>query len=67
MDSREFYTPKDAADFLSINKMTILRLIKSGKLPATNIGTGQRMVYRISRGALSGFINKKNDTRSPKN
>jgi excisionase family DNA binding protein len=68
MDSiKEFYTPKDAADLLSINKMTILRLIKSGQLAATNIGTGQRMVYRISKSALSGFISKKHGNGNTKN
>ncbi len=59
MELKEFYTPKDAAEMLSVNKLTILRLIKGGKIQATNMGTGRRMVYRISKDVLSGFINKK--------
>lgn len=68
---QEFYSPKKAAEILSVNREHILRLINSGKLPASNVGTGHRNVYRISKQDLDNFINQNNKThgqsRDPKN
>ncbi|MFA5438173.1 MAG: helix-turn-helix domain-containing protein [Candidatus Omnitrophota bacterium] len=55
---KEFYSPKEAAEMLSVNRKTILTLINSGRLKATNIAVGTRALYRISRSELENFINQ---------
>lgn len=57
-DMKEFYSPKEAAEMLSVNRKTILTLINSGRLKATNIAVGTRALYRISRSELENFINQ---------
>lgn len=45
-------TETEVAAEMRISKKTVRRLIKSGKLVATNCGTGKRSFYRIHRDAL---------------
>jgi len=58
---KEYYSPKEAAEILSVNRKTILTLINSGKIVATNIAVGSRALYRISKQELNNFINKNQD------
>lgn len=54
----EYYSPIKAAEVLGVNREHILRLIKSGKIVASNIGTGHRAVYRISHEELANYLKK---------
>lgn len=54
---KEYYSPKEAAEKLSVNRKTILSLINSGRIKATNMATGTRALYRIPRKELEKFIN----------
>jgi len=56
METKELYSPKEAAEILMVNKEHILRSIKSGKLAAANIGSGKRAVYRISAKDIAKYL-----------
>jgi excisionase family DNA binding protein len=56
--NQEYYSPVEAAEVLGVNREHILRLIKSGKIVASNIGTGQRAVYRISITEVQHYLKK---------
>ena len=45
---REIFTPEQAADFLQVDKETIYRYIRQGKLVASKLGR----TYRIPRGSI---------------
>ncbi|MCK4501213.1 helix-turn-helix domain-containing protein [Candidatus Babeliales bacterium] len=53
---KEYNSPKEAAEILSVKREHILRLINNGQLPASNVGTGQRKVYRISIQDLNNYL-----------
>ena len=55
--NREYYSTKEVAEMLAINRKTLLSLIKSNKIVATNIAVGDRALYRISREELDKFTN----------
>jgi excisionase family DNA binding protein len=46
--SREIFTPKQAADYLQVDKETIYRYIRQGKLVASKLGRK----YRIPKGSI---------------
>ena len=48
----DFYLVEELAEKLRVNKMTIYRRIKAGKIEAYKIGK----LYRISREAFEKFI-----------
>lgn len=52
MIEKDYYTPKEVAEILSLHYLTILRNIKSGKLKAVRIG----QQFRISKEDLQSFI-----------
>ena len=45
---REIFTPKQAADYLQVDKETIYRYIRQGKLVASKLGRK----YRIPKGSI---------------
>ena len=45
---REIFTPEQAADYLQVDKETIYRYIRQGKLVASRLGR----TYRIPRGSI---------------
>jgi excisionase family DNA binding protein len=45
---REIFTPKQAADYLQVDKETIYRYIRQGKLVASKLGRR----YRIPKGSI---------------
>jgi len=55
---KDVYSPQQAAELLGVTKDHVLRLIKSGKLVASNIGLGQRAVWRISREGINNFLSE---------
>ena len=68
---KDYYTPKEAAELLSVNRRHILRLINLSKLAAYNVGSGQRAIWRISPDQIEKYLkaNKSNgkQTRTPQN
>jgi len=68
MEPKGFYTISEVASILSVNYMTVRRLVESGKIKALNIGEGtQRNTYRISAAELNNFIQSNVNTRTTKN
>ena len=67
----DIYSPQQAAELLGVTKDHILRLIKSKKLIASNIGLGQRSVWRISHEEINKFLTrskkKTNESRNTQN
>jgi excisionase family DNA binding protein len=49
---REILTPEQAADYLQINRETVYRYIRQGKLAASKLGRA----YRIPRASLDLFL-----------
>lgn len=47
-----FLTAAEAAERMRVSKMTVYRLIRSGKLPAVQIGKA----YRVREDDLEGFL-----------
>ncbi len=54
MNEPDFYLVEELAEKLRLNKMTIYRWIKTGKLTAFKIGKG----YRITSEEFERFISK---------
>ena len=54
----EFMTVEDVADMLRINKSTVYRMAKAGRIPATRVGRQWR--FRLS--ALEEFLDAGGDT-----
>ena len=50
---QEWLTVAQSAEILQLNPMTILRWIKSGKLPASKIGKSYRVASAVLRKYLS--------------
>lgn len=48
-----FLTASEAAERMRVSKMTVYRLIRSGKLPAVQIGKA----YRVREDDLEGYLN----------
>jgi len=46
-DEKNLYSVEEVAKFLNVKKPLIFKLVKQNKLPAINIGSGQRNIYRI--------------------
>ncbi len=53
----EFMTVEDVADMLRINKSTVYRMAKGGRIPATRVGRQWR--FRLS--ALEAFLDAGGD------
>jgi excisionase family DNA binding protein len=49
---REIFTPEQAAEFLQVDRETVYRYIRQGKLVASKIGR----TYRIPRGSIERFL-----------
>jgi excisionase family DNA binding protein len=49
---REIFTPEQAAEYLQIDKETVYRYIRQGKLVASKLGR----TYRIPRGSIERFL-----------
>jgi excisionase family DNA binding protein len=49
----EYITPKEAAGLLKVDRQTIYRMIREGRLPAERLG---KRGLRIPRGDLAGLL-----------
>ena len=66
MEEKEVYTPEEAATLLSVTKPLICKLIKQGKLPAMNLGSGQRNIYRIRAEDINNLKDNKKENGNSK-
>jgi excisionase family DNA binding protein len=55
----EYLTIKTTAQTASLSSSHIRRAVRSGDLPASNVGTADRPVYRIARKDLAEWMEKK--------
>ena len=46
-DESELLTPTQVAARLKISRMTVVRLVQSGELPAVNVGTRLKRFWRV--------------------
>ena len=56
-----YYTVKETAVLLSVTNVLIFKMIRSGKLPAMNLGSGKRNIYRIKYEDISNLITIKKE------
>jgi excisionase family DNA binding protein len=52
----EMLTTTEVAGMLGIDRHTIARWVREGRLPAIRIRSGCRMIYRIRRRDLAAFV-----------
>lgn len=55
----DLITPKEASEILKVKSRTISKWLKEGKLPGFKLGKGKRGEWRISRQALSMFLEER--------
>ncbi len=53
-------TLSEASELLRIDRVTLGRLIRARKIPAANVGTGKRPVYRLARKDLLAWLSGAN-------
>lgn len=53
LDKESLLTPDEAASLLKMSKVTVLRWVKSGRLPASRLG---RNVLRIRRDSVERLL-----------
>ena len=51
-------TASEVREILRIDQKTLIKLIKSGRLPALKVGTSINSPYRISEKALNDYIKR---------
>ena len=49
MIETDLYTTTEAANALKISKLTMLRYLQSGKIPAFKVGFGKRKDWRVEK------------------
>lgn len=53
----KIYTPQEVADLLKVSRDTVMGLIHSGKLKATEVGNGtKRRRFRVSQSQIVFFL-----------
>ncbi len=65
MTSREIYTVAQAAELLSCSATQVTRLIESGRLPASDIGTSRSHAWRITRAAIDQLLESRTNKAKP--
>lgn len=59
MEEQDSYSTQQACKLLGINRQQFYKLVKSGKLKAYSIGTGDiRKRWRVNKSDLESFIGK---------
>jgi excisionase family DNA binding protein len=59
-------TPAEVAEKLRVTPEQVRSLIRKGRIPATNVGTGpKRPLYRITQKAFDEFLGQKGQPRQP--
>jgi len=62
---KQMITPDEAAEKLGINRGQLIRLIKSGKIKAINVGAGKRVCFRIHQSEIEKFIENNHVKSNP--
>jgi excisionase family DNA binding protein len=63
---REAYvSPEEAAAFLKINRLKIIRMARSGSVPAHPLGTGKRRQWRFKLSELDKHMQGGIETNHP--
>ncbi len=60
-----YVSPEDAAAFLKINRLKIIRMARSGSVPAHPLGTGQRRQWRFKLSELDQHMQGGIETNHP--
>jgi len=64
----QYVSPEDAAAFLKVNRLKIIRMARSGSVPAHPLGTGKRRQRRFKLSELdkyAGWYRNKSPARAP--
>jgi excisionase family DNA binding protein len=60
-----YVSPEEAAGFLKINRLKIIRMARSGALPAHPLGTGKRRQWRFKLSELDKHMQHSIDIARP--
>jgi excisionase family DNA binding protein len=63
--SEPYIGPEEAAEFLKTNRLKIIRMARSGSLPAHSLGTGKRHQWRFKRSELDRHMQHGIDIARP--
>jgi excisionase family DNA binding protein len=58
MSTEQVYSAKQAAELLKVHKVTIVKWLKSGAIPAFKLGIGPRAEWRVKHNDLMIAINE---------
>jgi len=51
-----YVSPEDAAEFLMVTRLKVIRMARSGVLPAHPLGAGKRRQWRFKLSELDGHM-----------
>jgi len=60
-----YVSPEEAAQFLKTNRLKIIRLARSGSLPAHPLGSGKRRQWRFKLSELDKYMQHGVETANP--
>ena len=60
-----YVSPEDAAAFLKINRLKIIRMAPTGSVPAHPLGTGKRRQWRFKLSELDQHMQRGIETNHP--
>jgi len=60
-----YVSPEDAAAFLKINRLKIIRMARAGSVPAHPLGTGKRRQWRFRLSELDQHMQGGIETNHP--
>jgi excisionase family DNA binding protein len=61
----QYVSPEEAAAFLKINRLKIIRMARSGSVPAHPLGTGKRRQWRFKLSELDRHMQGGIETNHP--
>jgi excisionase family DNA binding protein len=61
----QYVSPEEAAEFLKTNRLKIVRMARSGSLPAHPLGSGKRRQWRFKLSELDKHMQHGVDTAHP--
>ncbi|HKV94421.1 MAG TPA: helix-turn-helix domain-containing protein [Candidatus Angelobacter sp.] len=63
--TESYVGPEKAADFLGTNRLKVIRMARSGSLPAHPLGTGKRRQWRFKLSELDKHMQGDIETNHP--
>jgi excisionase family DNA binding protein len=60
-----YVSPEEAAEFLKVNRLKVVRMARSGILPAHPLGTGKRRQWRFKLSELDQHMQGGIETTHP--